>query len=95
MGLNSHECNWFKELYKCKICGQFESKFKTVSINHAANCSKAVCEDKASELELGDRNEAMITKEDSDQSSSDDFYWNYKNCEFLLDSLFITMHNFS
>ena len=48
----------------------------------------------ASELEHGDRNEAMITKEDSDQSSSDDFYWNYKNCEFLLDGLFSVTANF-
>ena len=74
-------------VYACKTCS-FQSKYKTVTLSHSENCvehrddkSKSTTSDK---LELKD-GQSSVDLEDEDFQ---DMFWNYKNGEFFMDSIF-------
>ena len=84
--------------FSCKICS-YKSKLKTVCFSHVEVCLEKLEISGASEDEVCDNEIADDSLEEVSQSNSirqethendenKDQYWRYKNCEFLIDSLF-------
>ena len=90
-----------KTLYVCKICSQ-ESKYRAVCIAHIENCLIEPEKD-AEDCSHDDESSEVIALEESLEESvssidsgckeakeeEEDFFFNYKNGEFFLDSLFM------
>ena len=91
-----------KILYKCSIC-LFESRFRTVCITHIKTClphtqhSVTATTDSGSHAEpdiMAAADIVEIVDENAKETPLNDMYWNYKNCEFLLDSIFAITNTF-
>ena len=68
--------------YQCLSCG-FESGYKAVTLNHVKRCQQL------SNIEI-----ETTQQEESDENLNEDWYWNYKNCEFFMDAIFSICHVF-
>ena len=64
-----------KTMYKCGICS-FQTRYRTVCLTHIKACL----------LQNEETND--ILEENPDTNQMNDMYWNYKNCEFMLDAIF-------
>ena len=82
-----------KPMYQCNLCS-FQSRFKSVCITHVESClnlSKETVIPSGSSVEFGMKTASDSDKTDAENMEEDqpeDCYWNYKNCEFLLDAIF-------
>ena len=72
-------------VYSCKICS-FSSKYKSVCETHVETCLVKHCH-VDSNLLVHNSQSSSINNNAQTETSNQDFYWNYKNAEFLLDSL--------
>ena len=86
-----------KTIFSCKIC-HFESKYKTICVSHIETClqnqirREEVLENgneqvSADEDDAGD----AVNEEDARNLDEEDLFFNYKNGEFFIDSIFATM----
>ena len=90
-----------KQVFFCVLC-QFESKYKTVCANHIENCITKLPNNDAAgndeEVTGGAHGPAEVTgpldsaacddKEITEAEELPDMFFNYKNAEFFLDSIF-------
>ena len=76
-----------RKVFECSLCN-FQNHLKSV-----VKCHIKKCWTKLSQCSM---NNEHIEENDSSQETAadEDFYWNYKNGEFLMDSLFMLTLNF-
>ena len=83
-----------KTVFSCQIC-QFESRYETVCLSHIKVCMKNPRQSEDDFIEKAHEVEEAGEEENPDEVTldheQDDFYFNYKNGEFLIDSIFAIM----
>jgi hypothetical protein len=82
-----------KTIFSCKIC-HFESKYKTICVSHIETClRKEEVLENGNEQVSADEDDAgdLVNEEDARNLDDEDLFFNYKNGEFFIDSIFATM----
>ena len=91
-------------VYRCMLC-DFRCRFRTVCLSHVEGCLLAQQKSYESPEDNHDESIGQGLSSSSSETLSkdpenvvdaidDDMFWNYKSCEFLIDSIFCVTSNF-
>ena len=93
-----------RTVFRCKLCN-FQCRFKTVCLTHIENCFPPTASAPDLVMDSTDQTPTISTKSLSSTADpsendgdfgdeSDDIFWNYKCCEFFVDSIFCITSNY-